>query len=93
MPALEGASFLLDAPSKNYGGSGKTFDWNIIRELAEELPLILAGGLNPANVRKAIRTVRPFGVDVASGVESSPGVKDPEKMARCIAAAKEAYRR
>jgi phosphoribosylanthranilate isomerase len=61
------------------GGTGKSFDWNMIpKHLA--MPIILAGGLNPANVEKAIRDVQPYAVDVCSGVESSPGIKDANKM-------------
>jgi len=73
------SAFLLDTYSHSEkGGSGIPFDWSVI----EDKPyvhdkLFLAGGLNPANVAKAIAQVRPFAVDVASGVESSPGVKDP----------------
>jgi phosphoribosylanthranilate isomerase len=83
------AGILLDAASPGYGGSGLTFDWSIAREAATRVPLLLAGGLVPENVGEAVRAVRPWAVDVASGVESSPGVKDPEKLARFIRAAKE----
>lgn len=67
------------------GGSGKAFDWTLMpRELTQ--PLILAGGLTPANVADAIRIAQPWGVDVASGIESSPGIKDAQKLADFIAA-------
>jgi len=80
-------AFLLDAPSVGFGGSGATFDWAVARAAAERATVILAGGLVPENVRDAIRAVRPFGVDVASGVERSPGVKDPDKLRRFVEAA------
>jgi phosphoribosylanthranilate isomerase len=71
------------------GGSGKAFDWTLMpRELAQ--PLILAGGLLPANVAQAIRVAKPWGVDVASGIESSPGIKDPVKLADFIRAVRRA---
>jgi phosphoribosylanthranilate isomerase len=82
-------AFVLDAPSAGFGGSGATFDWALAREAAERATVILAGGLTPENVRDAIRAVQPYAVDVASGVESSPGVKDAAKLARFIARAKE----
>ena len=78
---------LLDAPSP---GSGKVFDWNLAAELPESLRLILAGGLDPDNVADAIEIVEPWGVDVASGVEASPGRKDPTKVRRFIANARAA---
>jgi phosphoribosylanthranilate isomerase len=84
------SAFLLDAPSAGYGGSGETFDWGALAGGWGDARVILAGGLNPGNVAAAVRRVRPYGVDVASGVESAPGVKDPEQVARFIAAAKEA---
>jgi phosphoribosylanthranilate isomerase len=72
---------LVDAAVKGfYGGSGVTADWNGAAELAKQYPLLLAGGLTPENVADAIRQVRPWGVDVASGVESAPGEKDSGKM-------------
>jgi phosphoribosylanthranilate isomerase len=72
------ALFLLDAPSP---GAGRTFDWTLACAARERgKPFFLAGGLTPENVAAAVRAVRPFGVDVASGVESAPGIKDPEKM-------------
>jgi phosphoribosylanthranilate isomerase len=83
------AAFLLDAPSAGYGGSGATFDWSLAEGVAGLGPLILAGGLTPENVAAAVRRVRPYAVDVASGVESAPGVKDVSKMTRFIAAAGE----
>jgi phosphoribosylanthranilate isomerase len=74
-------ALLLDAYVETaYGGTGAAFDWSLIpRELP--LPVILSGGLGPANVADAIRRVRPWAVDVSSGVEASPGIKDPRKMA------------
>jgi phosphoribosylanthranilate isomerase len=74
-------AFLLDASIKDaYGGTGVTADWNGAAELAKNYPLLLAGGLTPENVTDAVRQVKPWGVDVASGVESAPGVKDAGKM-------------
>ncbi len=84
--------FLLDAPSAGYGGSGTTCDWALAAEIARELPIVLAGGLGPDNVAEAVRAVRPWAVDAASGVESAPGVKDPERMRRFVERAKEAVR-
>lgn len=63
-----------------YGGTGENVNWRLARTLAERLAVILAGGLNPGNVAAAIQHVQPWGVDVASGVEAAPGVKDPQKM-------------
>ena len=64
------------------GGTGKTFDWTLVNSLARELKvkLVLAGGLNPDNIKAAIKVVQPFGVDVSSGVEASKGIKDLSKM-------------
>lgn len=77
----ESPVFLVDAAVKGiYGGSGVTADWSAAAELAKHYPLLLAGGLTPENVGAAIGQVRPWGVDVASGVESSPGQKDASKM-------------
>jgi phosphoribosylanthranilate isomerase len=74
-------AFLVDASVKgSYGGTGVTADWKRAAELAVKYPLLLAGGLTPANVAEAVRLVNPWGVDVASGVESAPGQKDPKKM-------------
>jgi phosphoribosylanthranilate isomerase len=71
------------------GGGGESFAWDLVRERPKGPPLILAGGLTPANVGEAVETLRPFGVDVASGTESSLGVKDPE-LVRAFNAAVEA---
>jgi phosphoribosylanthranilate isomerase len=88
------AAILVDAhvPGQ-HGGTGQTAPWNLLSEFRPGVPLILAGGLTPANVAEAVRIVRPYGVDVASGVESSPGVKDPEKVRRFIGNAREAAAR
>ena len=83
------AGFLLDADSAGYGGSGRVFDWALAARAAAAHPIVLAGGLTPANVAEAVRAVRPYGVDVASGVEAAPGVKDLELVARFLRAAKE----
>ena len=83
------AAFLLDAPSAGFGGSGATFDWSLAEGLAGLGPVVLAGGLTPENVAAAVRRVRPYAVDVASGVESAPGGKDVSRMPRFIAAARE----
>ena len=77
------SGILLDTFSKAGGGSGQTFDWNLIPEDVP-LPLILAGGLNPENVASAVETVKPYAVDVSSGVESEPAVKDHKKIEQFI---------
>jgi phosphoribosylanthranilate isomerase len=74
-------AFLVDASVKGlYGGSGVTADWAGAAGLAKRYPLLLAGGLTPQNVAEAVQQVKPWGVDVASGVESEPGMKDAAKM-------------
>jgi phosphoribosylanthranilate isomerase len=83
----ESPALLLDASVKGlYGGSGVTADWSAAAELAKKYPLLLAGGLTPENVAEAVRQVRPWGVDVASGVEAGPGKKDAEKMSAFVRA-------
>jgi len=85
-------AFLLDSVQKgSYGGSGKTGNWHLAAEAARYYHILLAGGLDPDNVDAAIKTVRPWGVDVASGVESQRGVKDAKKIVDFIHAAKRAY--
>lgn len=76
------ASILLDSSSaaEQAGGTGKTFCWEMAREVRKKRNFILSGGLNPSNVKQAIQTLRPMGVDVCSGVESAPGRKDLSKM-------------
>jgi phosphoribosylanthranilate isomerase len=83
----EAPAFLVDATVKGvYGGSGVTVDWSAAAELAKRYPLLLAGGLTPENVADAVRQVKPWGVDVASGVESGPGSKDEAKMVAFVKA-------
>jgi phosphoribosylanthranilate isomerase len=72
------------------GGSGTTCDWDLVARAAEGRRVILAGGLNPGNVKEAVAKVRPFGVDVSSGVESSPGVKDAALLRDFISMARQA---
>lgn len=76
---------LLDAhvPGR-HGGTGQTAPWDLLADFDPGVPLILAGGLTPRNVAEAVRRVRPYAVDVASGVESAPGMKDAELMRRFI---------
>jgi phosphoribosylanthranilate isomerase len=90
LAAYQVSAILLDAWSPDrYGGSGECFDWQLAAEVAHARSLILAGGLTPENVGEAVQTVRPYAVDVSSGVESSPGIKDPEKVAAFIARARQ----
>jgi phosphoribosylanthranilate isomerase len=82
-------AFLLDAAAPGqFGGSGQQADWPMARVLARRWPLLLAGGLRPDNVAAAIEAVQPWGVDVASGVESSPGRKDIATMRAFVEAAR-----
>jgi phosphoribosylanthranilate isomerase len=81
--------FLIDAFSNQaYGGTGQTVDLTLAQEAARSTPIVLAGGLTPANVAEAIARVRPYGVDVSSGVELSPGKKDHDKVKAFIHAAR-----
>ena len=91
--SLDAGAFLLDAfhPTLK-GGTGQTIDWTTAREATRYGRVILAGGLTPENVAEAIRQVRPFAVDVASGVEVSPGVKDASRLRAFFAAVHEADR-
>ncbi|WKZ46476.1 MAG: phosphoribosylanthranilate isomerase [Anaerolineales bacterium] len=80
-------ALLIDASVKGvYGGSGVRADWDGAAELAKKYPLLLAGGLTPENVAAAVRRVKPWGVDVASGVESAPSRKDAGKMSEFVKA-------
>jgi len=90
--AYDTDAWLLDAWSPGQrGGTGATFNWALAVEAAQHgRPIFLAGGLTPANVVEAIRVVRPFGVDVSSGVESAPGRKDIARMQAFVAAARAA---
>ena len=75
------SGFILDTFSESlHGGTGKVFDWNLALPAKKFGPVIMAGGLTPNNVRQAIQRVRPYGVDVCSGVESEPGIKDHKKI-------------
>lgn len=86
--------FLLDAKSDAYGGTGSPFDWSLAgAKVLAGHRVVLAGGLNPKNVGFAVRAVRPFAVDTASGVETSPGIKDPEQMIAFVRAAREVSER
>ena len=79
------AALLLDAwCDEAYGGTGKQFDWQLAKRLTGTRPVILAGGLNPENIIDAVRLVKPYGVDVSSGVEARPGKKDHQKVAEFI---------
>ena len=88
-------AFLLDSSSGgNWGGTGKKFDWHASQATVEAIKhlghVVVAGGLTPTNVAEAIRILKPWGVDVSSGVEASPGKKDPEKVRAFVAAVRQA---
>lgn len=90
-PKVKGAYLVLDAyHTGQHGGLGKTIDWDVAAEIVERspVPVLLAGGLTPENVGEAIRRVRPVGVDVSSGIEKAPGVKDPERLRAFIESAR-----
>ena len=94
-PGLLGAfnsssAYLLDTAGTGgcYGGTGRTFDWSVIEPCKQYGRIILAGGLNPENAGDAVRTAGPWALDVSSGVEISPGVKNHEKMAAFMRAAR-----
>jgi phosphoribosylanthranilate isomerase len=91
LETLAVSAVLLDAwvPDR-FGGTGHRCDWQLAGEVARRRPMVLAGGLCPANVAQAVRQVRPYAVDVSSGVELSPGRKDPAKVADFIRQAKDA---
>jgi phosphoribosylanthranilate isomerase len=83
------SAFLLDAYCpESYGGTGKSFDWDCAVAAKAEGAIVLAGGLDPDNVAAAVAKVTPYAVDVSSGVESLPGIKNPEKVRRFIRQAK-----
>jgi phosphoribosylanthranilate isomerase len=91
--SMPGEYVLVDAKVQgSLGGTGHAFDWELVRELARERRLVLAGGLTPENVARAVEMVRPWCVDVASGVESAPAVKDPTKMVAFVEAVRAAAR-
>src|SRR5690606_33641122 len=82
-PFSRASAWLLDSFVSEYGGVGESFDWSLVPAVRER-PLILSGGLAPQNVGEAIRRVRPWAVDVSTGVESAKGVKDASKIAQFI---------
>ena len=91
----DAAGFLFDAAegaAGQYGGTGRLADWGVAQQAARGHRIFLAGGLSPENVGAAIAQVRPYGVDVASGVESAPGLKDHERLREFIVAARQADR-
>jgi phosphoribosylanthranilate isomerase len=83
-PYSSAAAWLFDSHVAEYGGVGESFDWSLLPQRRER-PVILSGGLSQANVAEAVRRVRPWGVDVSSGVESAKGLKDAAKIAAFIA--------
>lgn len=93
MKDYRAAAFLLDAWSPTaHGGTGLTFNWEIAASAAKNNRIVLAGGLTPDNVADAVRQVRPYAVDVSSGVESAPGKKDPALVHSFIQAASMSFK-
>jgi phosphoribosylanthranilate isomerase len=95
MPADLFNTFFLDASAVGQpGGTGKPFNWakavSLVRTMQKKVRVVVAGGLNPDNVKEAIRTLKPYGVDVVSGVEGRPGKKDPERLRAFVQAVREA---
>lgn len=89
IPEYKASAYLLDSyDAKLKGGTGKSFNWEIARQAVRYGPVILSGGLTPANVLQAITHVQPYAVDVSSGVEIGPGKKDHDKIRAFLAAAK-----
>jgi len=90
MSRYEVDGFLLDTYKENqWGGTGKVFDWELAARAKKYGSVIIAGGLNPRNVKEVIQKVQPYGVDVSSGVELSPGKKDPKKVKSFLKAVRE----
>ena len=91
--ALEPADYwIVDTAQRGHGGGGRTFDWKLAEALAGHARVFLAGGLDPDNVAGAIRALRPYAVDVASGCESSPGKKDAAKLRAFVQAVRQTDR-
>jgi len=87
--AYDSQYVLLDSYSENQaGGTGKTFDWDLLDQFEEQDRLFLSGGITPQNIGEAIQKVSPYAIDCSSGVEKAPGIKDHEKMKSLIAAVK-----
>ena len=98
LPVVRDAASVASLPARilfesAHSGSGDTADWELAARLAGRAELVLAGGLEPSNVAEAIARVRPFGLDVSSGVESSRGLKDPARIREFVAAARAAHAR
>lgn len=85
-PCWDNNLILFDTLSDKYGGTGKTFDWNILKTLKRDF--FVSGGLNEKNINNLLNTIKPYGVDVASGVEAYPGKKDPKKLEMFITSVK-----
>jgi len=81
IPKYKVDAYLFDAYQENvFGGTGKTFNWDFIKGQKFDRPVILSGGLNSDNIRDAVNTIQPYAVDVSSGMEKSPGIKDPRRI-------------
>lgn len=79
-PSGPPVQFLIDAAVPGWGGSGQQADWPLARQAAQFRPILLAGGIQAENLELALQTVRPWGLDLSSGVENTPGIKDPDKL-------------